>query len=208
MTAPTDTKAKTHLRIAALIATLAFILAALVAVPPAFAHPGPHYAFSLQSGFLHPVTGLDHMLAMVAVGLWAGLNGGRAVWIWPLAFVAAMLAGGAAGMAQLTVPYVEPGILTSLVLLGLVVAMGLRAPTAVGAVLVGLFAVLHGHAHGAELPAGASALGYAAGFATATLLLHAMGIAIVRTAGQGTGALAVRSAGALVALSGLVLFVR
>lgn len=208
MTAPSDTQAGAHLRVTAFIATLAFIFAVLVAVPPVFAHPGPHYAFSLQSGFLHPVTGLDHMLAMVAVGLWAGLNGGRAVWIWPLAFVAAMLAGGAAGMAHLAAPYVEPGILVSLVILGLAVAVGLRAPTAIGAVLVGLFAFLHGHAHGAELPVGASALGYAAGFAVATGLLHVVGITIVRTAGQGTGALAVRSAGVLVALSGLVLFVR
>lgn len=208
MTARSDTKTKSHLRIAAIVATLAFVLAAVAAVPPAFAHQGPHYAFSLQSGLLHPVTGLDHMLAMVAVGLWAGFNGGRAVWAWPLAFVAAMLAGGAAGMAQIAIPYVEPGILASLVLLGLIVAMGLKAPTAVGAVLVALFALAHGYAHGAEIPAGASVLAYAAGFAAATALLHLAGIAIVRTAGQGAGLVAVRGAGALVALSGLVLFIR
>lgn len=208
MTQASETQARTHLGVVAFIATVAFLLAVLLAVPPAFAHPGTEYARSMGSGFLHPVTGFDHMLAMVAVGLWAGLNGGRAVWVWPVVFVLLMLAGGALGMAHVSVPFVEPGILASVVLLGLLVAVGLQAPTFVGAILVGLFALLHGHAHGAELPLGTSALGYMAGFAIATAMLHTIGIAIVRTAGSGVGAWAVRGAGALVAVCGVMLFVR
>ena len=113
------------------------------------------------------------MLAMVAVGLWAGLNGGRALWAWPVAFVGVMLAGGALGMAGVAVPMVEPGILASVIVLGLLVLTAARLPVALGAALVGVFALLHGHAHGAELPTEAAAATYAAGFALATALLHA-----------------------------------
>jgi urease accessory protein len=172
---------------------------------PAFAHTGLEHAFSFASGFAHPWTGLDHMLAMVAVGLWAGLNGGRALWVWPAAFVGVMLAGGALGVAGVPVPLVEPGILASVIVLGLLVLAAARLPVALGAALVALFALLHGHAHGAELPSGAAALTYAAGFALATALLHAIGLGIAYLGRSNGGKLVVRGAGAAVAAAGVAL---
>ena len=118
------------------------------------------------------------MLAMVAVGLWAGLNGGRALWVWPVAFVGVMVAGGALGIAGVPLPMVEPGILASVVVLGLLVLAAAQLPVALGAAIVAVFALLHGHAHGAELPAEAAAVTYAAGFAIATALLHALGLGV------------------------------
>ena len=124
---------------------------------PALAHTGAEHAFSFASGFKHPFTGLDHMLAMVAVGLWAGLNGGRALWAWPVAFVGVMVLGGALGISGFAVPMVEAGILASVVVLGLLVLAAAKLPVAAGAILVAAFALLHGHAHGAELPGEAAA---------------------------------------------------
>jgi len=162
---------------------------------------------SFASGLAHPWTGLDHMLALLAVGLWAGLNGGRALWAWPAAFVGAMLAGGALGIAGVFVPLAEPGILASVVVLGLMVLTAARLPLALGAVLIVLFAVLHGHAHGAELPEGAAAGAYMAGFALTTALLHTIGIGIAWVGRNGIGTLLVRAAGAAVAAVGLALAV-
>ena len=190
-----------------LICTLACMLAtvSLAVSSPALAHTGMEHAVSFASGFAHPWTGLDHMLAMVAVGLWAGLNGGRALWVWPAAFVGVMLAGGALGIAGVPVPLVEPGILASVIVLGLLVLAAARLPVALGAALVAMFALLHGHVHGAELPSGAAALTYAAGFALATALLHAVGLGIAYL-GRSTGdKLVVRGAGAAVAAAGVAL---
>ena len=129
---------------------------------------------------------------MVAVGLWAGVNGGRAVWAWPVAFVGVMLVGGALGMMGVALPAVEPGILASVIVLGLLVLTAARVPVVLGAPLVGVFAMLHGHAHGAELPAAAAAISYSAGFALATALLHAAGLGIAflsaREGGSAAGA--------------------
>jgi urease accessory protein len=172
---------------------------------PALAHTGLEHAFSFASGFGHPWTGLDHMLAMVAVGLWAGLVGGRALWAWPAAFVGVMLAGGALGMAGVPVPMVESGILASVIVLGLLVLMAARLPVALGAALVAVFAVLHGHAHGAELPSGAAAATYAAGFVLATAALHAVGLGIAYLCRSDGGKLIVRGAGAAVAVAGVAL---
>ena len=188
---------------------IAFTIAAAVAAAsiasPALAHTGAEHAFSFASGFKHPFTGLDHMLAMVAVGLWAGLNGGRALWTWPVAFVGVMVLGGALGIFGFAVPTVEAGILASVVVLGLLVLAAAQVPVAVGAVLVAAFALLHGHAHGAELPDGAAAATYAAGFVIATAILHAIGIGVSRLATSTNGKLAVRGAGALVAAAGVAL---
>ena len=188
---------------------IAFAIAAAVAaasiVSPAFAHTGAEHAFSFASGFKHPFTGLDHMLAMVAVGLWAGLNGGRALWIWPVAFVGVMVLGGLLGISGVPVPMVEAGILASVVVLGLLVLAAAQLPVAAGAILVGAFALLHGHAHGAELPGEAAAASYAAGFAIATAVLHAIGIGVSRMASTANGRLLVRGAGALVAAAGVAL---
>ena len=183
--------------------TLALAVSALPSV--ALAHTGAEHAFSFASGFKHPFTGLDHMLAMVAVGLWAGLNGGRALWVWPVAFVGVMVLGGLLGISGVPVPMVEAGILASVVVLGLLVLAAAQLPVAVGAVLVAAFALLHGHAHGAELPGEAAAASYAAGFAIATAILHAIGIGVSRLASNANGRLAVRGAGALVAAAGVAL---
>jgi len=183
--------------------TLALAVSALPSV--ALAHTGAEHAFSFASGFKHPFTGLDHMLAMVAVGLWAGLNGGRALWLWPVAFVGVMVLGGLLGISGVPVPMVEAGILASVVVLGLLVLAAAQLPVAVGAILVAAFALLHGHAHGAELPGEAAAASYAAGFAIATAILHAIGIGVSRLASNANGRLAVRGAGALVAAAGVAL---
>jgi urease accessory protein len=171
----------------------------------AHAHTGLEHAFSFGAGFRHPWSGLDHLLAMLAVGLWAGLVGGRALWAWPVAFVAVMVLGGAFGMAGLALPLVESGILASVVVLGLLVLAAIRLPVASGAAVLAAFALLHGHAHGAELPADAAAATYAAGFAIATALLHALGIGIAHAAGSANGRVLVRGAGAAVAAAGVAL---
>ena len=173
----------------------------------ALAHTGLEHAVSFASGFKHPWSGLDHLLAMVAVGLWAGLNGGRALWAWPVAFVGVMVAGGALGIAGIPVPMVEPGILASVIVLGLLVLTAARLLVALGAALVAVFALLHGHAHGAELPAQASAATYAAGFALATALLHGLGLGVAYAGRSDGGRLIVRSAGALVVVAGVALAV-
>jgi len=173
----------------------------------ALAHTGLEHAVSFASGFKHPWSGLDHLLAMVAVGLWAGLSGGHALWAWPVAFVGVMLAGGALGIAGVSVPMVESGILASAIVLGLLVLAAVRLPVAIGAVLVAAFALLHGHAHGAELPAHAAAATYAAGFALATALLHGLGLGVATLCRGDTGRLIVRGAGAVVAVAGVALAV-
>jgi len=145
----------------------------------ALAHTGHADGAGLAHGFLHPLGGIDHLLAMVAVGVWGARQGGRSVWLLPAAFVA-MLAGGAAlGMAGAALPAVEAAVAASVVVLGLLAALNKRVPVAAGMALVGLFAVFHGHAHGAEMPEAAQPLHYALGFTAATALLHVAGIAAV-----------------------------
>ena len=180
-------------------------LAALVTPGIAFAHTGAEHALSFASGFAHPFTGVDHTLAMLAVGLWAGLNSGRALWVWPLAFVAMMLIGGTMGMAGVHVPMVEAGILASVVVLGLLVLAAAQWPVVLGAALIAVFALLHGHAHGAELPMGAAAATYAGGFALGTAILHAVGLAVANVDSGSVSQRIVRGAGALVAAGGIAL---
>lgn len=179
----------------------------MLAAAAAEAHTGAHAASGLAGGFTHPLLGLDHVLAMLAVGVWAAQQGGRALWALPAAFVATMLAGGALGFAGLGLPAVELGVAGSVLLLGLLIAGRSRLPLTASVALVGLFALLHGHAHGAEAPAGAAPLLYAAGFAAATLLLHGLGIALTRLAMRGLPALAVRSAGLGIATAGGLLLI-
>ncbi|TPM99544.1 HupE/UreJ family protein [Mesorhizobium sp. B2-1-3A] len=149
----------------------------LAAAMPAYAHVGVGTTSSFTAGFMHPLSGLDHMTVMIAVGLWAALKGGRAIWAWPAAFVGVMLGGAALGMAHVPVPFVEPGILASVVALGLLVALAVDLPVSAGVAIIGLFALFHGHAHGTEVPENAGGLEYMAGFAVATMMLHAVGIA-------------------------------
>lgn len=156
----------------------------MAASMPAYAHVGIGATSSFTGGFMHPLSGLDHMTVMIAVGLWAALKGGKAVWAWPAAFVGVMLAGAVFGMAQVPLPFVEPGILASVVAIGLLVALAVELPVSAGVAIIGLFALFHGNAHGTEVPENAGGLEYMAGFAMVTALLHAAGIA----AGLGLGA--------------------
>ncbi len=165
----------------------------------AFAHSG-HQTGSFGSGFAHPFSGADHLLAMVALGLLAAQVGGRAVWALPLAFVAAMLAGGAMGAGGLGFPAVEPLILASVMVLGAMVALALRPATHALLAMAALFGAAHGWAHGAEGPATGLPV-YAVGFAVATAALHGLGM----LAGKAIPALAIRGAGALAALTGAAL---
>jgi urease accessory protein len=131
--------------------TLAAILF-LAAAMPAYAHVGAGSTSSFAAGFAHPLSGLDHMTVMIAVGLWAALKGGKAIWVWPLAFVGVMLAGAALGMLHVPVPFVEPGILASVVALGLLVALAIDLPVSAGVAIIGVFALFQGHAHGRVVP--------------------------------------------------------
>jgi urease accessory protein len=145
---------------------------------PALAHTGVSASHDLAHGFLHPLGGLDHVLAMVAVGLYAAQLGGCSLWLLPAAFVGTMIAGGLLGYAGVVVPMVEPGIGLSVVAMGLAVAVGVRLPTLLATGLVGLFALVHGHAHGTGGAEPTSFLCYAAGFVAATATLHAAGIGL------------------------------
>lgn len=175
---------------------------------PAAAHTLGAEGAGFAAGLSHPVGGLDHLLAMVCVGLWATQSGGRAVWAIPAAFMAAMLAGGALGLAGFGLPGVELGIVGSLVALGGLVALRLRPSLAAGIAIVAGLAVFHGHAHGAEMPEAASPALYAAGFLVATAILHAAGIAAAQVAGKAlaaTGDILIRAGGAAIAATGALL---
>ena len=156
---------------------LALLTISAFNVPAALAHTGTGSGFAMLDGLMHPLMGIDHLVTMIGVGLWAAIAGGKARWLWPAAFVMMMIAGGALALHEYSVPYVEATILASVIGIGTAVAFGLRLPLALGAAVCGAFAVAHGYAHGSELPAGASAAGYVAGFVVATALLHATGIA-------------------------------
>jgi len=157
---------------------LSLAAATLALATPAMAHPGGAAAHDMLHGFLHPVSGMDHMLAMVAVGLIAARMGGRALWLVPLSFVAMMVMGGMLGLAGIGFPIVETAIAFSVVALGAAVALELKLSIPAAMAVVGTFAVFHGQAHGMEMPADASGLSYVVGFAAATAFLHATGIAI------------------------------
>jgi urease accessory protein len=150
----------------------AFALAPTVAL----AHAGHGDTSGLVQGLAHPITGMDHVLAMVAVGVLAAQFGGRALWLVPLSFISAMSIGGAVGMAGMPLPFAEFGVALSVVVFGIAIVLPLKLPRLAAMALVGVFAVFHGYVHGAEMPAAASASLYAAGFASATALLHIVGV--------------------------------
>ncbi|MCK1389195.1 HupE/UreJ family protein [Bradyrhizobium sp. 1] len=145
---------------------------------PALAHEQAGVAGGLVSGLLHPVTGIDHLIAMVAVGIWGAQLGAPAIWILPITFPLVMAVGGVLGVLHVPLPMPEVMIAVSAVILGVAVAARLRLPFPAAALVVAIFAIFHGHAHGAELPRAANALAYGVGFVTATGLLHLFGIAI------------------------------
>lgn len=169
---------------------------------PAFAHLETGETGGLVSGLLHPVTGLDHVLAMIAVGLWGAQLGTPAVWLLPVVFPMVMAFGGMLGLLGVQLPGVEIGIALSAVALGLAVAAAWKPKPAMAAVLVGVFAIFHGHAHGTELAAGQSALLYSMGFVVATGLLHGLGITLGLAQRISGGRALLRAAGALIAAGG------
>lgn len=172
------------------------------------AHTGVGATSGLAHGFLHPVSGPDHVLAMVTVGLFAAQLGGRAIWLVPLSFVCVMAFGGALGLVGVTLPFVELGIGLSVVVLGAIVALRLRAAIPMAMALVGFFAIFHGYAHGAEMPENVGGFTYGVGFVLGTALLHAIGVGTGLAIGnlrEGRGELMVRSTGALIAIAGVVL---
>jgi urease accessory protein len=182
------------------------LLAALLFAPlAAHAHAGAGPAHGLADGFSHPLHGLDHLLAMIAVGLWAAQLGGRAIWAVPASFVGVMMLGGALGLSGATLPFVEGAILASVFLLGLLIVFSARPPLWAGAALVGAFALFHGHAHGAEMPENAVGALYAAGFVAATALLHLAGIGLGLALAKWRYAPAIRIAGAAVILGGALI---
>jgi urease accessory protein len=179
------------------------LLWVLLCPTPAFAHIQQGEAVGFFSGFLHPISGLDHVLAMVAVGLWGAQLGAPAIWVLPVAFPMVMAMGGMLGLMGLPLPGIEYAIAASAILLGAAVMFEIRPPLVAAAILVGFFAVFHGHAHGTELPPGQNALLYSMGFVIATGCLHAAGIGIGTVHRWSCGQRLLRVAGGLVAVGGI-----
>ncbi len=183
----------------------AALIAALLAASTvtANAHTGQGVAGGFATGFLHPIFGLDHVVAMVAVGLWGAFLGMPAIWLLPIVFPLVMAFGGALGVIGVPLPGVETWIAASAVVLGLCVALALKPPLWIAALIVGAFAIFHGHAHGTELPEAANPIAYAIGFVIATGLLHLCGIGFGLLSRSSTGRYAVQAAGAAIAAVGL-----
>lgn len=183
-------------------------VAALLLPSFAYAHPG-HFGGGESGGFMqglvHPFGGLDHVCAMLAVGLWAAQLGGRSLWAVPLTFAAVMALGGALPVLNIALPLVEQGIVLSVLLSGVLIAASIRLPLWLSSSLVGLFALWHGYAHGSEISAGDSAANYALGFVLATALLHAAGLAFGLGMRRNARECIVRLAGAGIALCGVYL---
>jgi urease accessory protein len=183
--------------------TATIILLLATACMPASAHTGS-MSGGFIGGFAHPLFGPDHVVAMVAVGLWGAFLGAPAIWLLPIVFPLVMALGGAIGILGVPLPGVETGIAVSAIVLGLMVALAAKPPLPVAAAIVGAFAIFHGHAHGAELPPGVDAVAYSIGFVVATGLLHLGGVAFGLLARWPAGRIAVRSAGGAIALAGVV----
>ena len=187
-----------------LLAVLAIILTPVAAL----GHTDVSETSGVIHGFMHPLVGMDHVLAMVSVGLLAYTLGRRALWMVPLAFVGMMAFGGLLGTADVNIPFVELGIGLSIIVIGMAAALGPRIPVAAAIALVGTFAIFHGVAHGAEMPIGISGLAYAAGFMLATALLHIAGIAACFGCAKligNYGHLVARIGGALAAILGVAI---
>lgn len=183
--------------------SLALALVFLIQAAPVLAHEGDGAHGGFASGFSHPFGGLDHVVAMVAVGLWGAFLGSPAIWLLPIVFPVVMAFGGALGVAGIPVPSVETGIALSAVVLGALVAGAVKTPLWIAAVVVGAFAIFHGHAHGTELPGNAGALAYSAGFVVATGLLHLAGIGLSTLKNWPAGEMLVRAGGAAISLAGV-----
>jgi len=181
---------------------LTIAIAVLTLAEPAFAHEQAGVAGGLASGLLHPLTGIDHLIAMVAVGIWGAQLGAPAIWVLPITFPLVMAFGGVLGVMRIPLPMPEAVIALSAFVLGAAVAVRLRVPFAAAAVVVGVFAIFHGHAHGAELPSAANPLAYGVGFVVATGLLHLCGIAIGTLSRWPAGERLIQGLGAAIAALG------
>ena len=190
-----DTVRTTH----RLVFALVLAIAAFVVAQPAFAHEQAVAGGGLVRGLLHPLSGMDHLIAMVAVGIWGAQLGAPAIWILPITFPMVMAVGGVLGVLRIPLPMPELVIALSALVLGAAVAMRLRLPFAAAAVVVAVFAIFHGHAHGAELPSSANPLAYGVGFVTATGLLHLCGIVIGTLTRWPVGERVIQGLGAVIA---------
>lgn len=187
-------------------AVTTFVVFFIFAPAAALAHPGHDDAGGLAHGFVHPLTGIDHVLAMIAVGVLAAQYGGRALWLVPMSFLVAMAAAGAIGMAGIPVQIVEAGIGLSVVVLGLMIAFQIKPPTLVARVVVGFFALFHGYAHGSEMPGGLAGMSFAAGLLGATALLLGAGVGLGLLLQRRTlSRRLIRAGGGAMALIGIVL---
>jgi urease accessory protein len=184
------------------MAAFILVIALTLSASPASAHPGDPAA-GFVSGFFHPIFGWDHITAMVAVGLWGAFLGRPAIYILPIVFPMVMAVGGALGILGVPLPGVETGIAASAIVLGVCVMIAARPPLWVAAIIVGFFAIFHGHAHGTELPDATDPVGYACGFVIATGLLHLCGIFLGVLIRFQWGRVAVRTLGAVIALAGI-----
>ena len=189
----------TILRVSAWIASFASAFAATGAL----AHSEQGVAIDFWGGFTHPIFGLDHVIAMVAVGLWGAFLGPPAIWLLPVVFPLVMAVAGALGVLGVPLHGVETGIALSAIMLGAMVAGAAKPPLWVAALLVGAFAIFHGYAHGVELPVGADAIAFSMGFVIATGMLHLSGIAFGGLSHWPAGRIAVRAAGVVIAVIGL-----
>ena len=187
--------------------TLKLSLVALITALPAlvFAHAGHEHTSSFMTGFLHPMGGFDHLLAMFAVGLWAASLGGRAVLAVPMAFVATMLLGGGLAVAGMAVPFIEQGILLSVIVMGALLVGAARFPAIICAAIAGVFALFHGAAHGLEMPLNANGMEYAAGFALATIALHLVGLGFGQVFARLQTPMVSRLVGSIIAIAGVVM---
>jgi urease accessory protein len=181
---------------------LSVALLSVITASPGLAHEQTGVGGGLASGLLHPLTGLDHLVAMVAVGIWGAQLGGVAIWVLPIVFPLVMAFGAVLGILKIGLPVPELIIALSALVLGLAVAMRIRVPFAVAGVIVAIFAIFHGHAHGAELPTAANPLAYGCGFVVATGLLHACGITIGALARWPGGERIIQGVGAAIAALG------
>ena len=182
-------------------------VALLVTTQSAAAHPGHDSMSGFVTGIQHPLSGIDHFLAMIAVGLWAGLCGGRREWLWPATFVTSMIAGSAIGLYATTTTSVEWAILESVMTLGLATALRLRAPLILGGIVIAAFGFAHGFAHGREMPHSANGLDFAAGFTVATSMLHLVGVSAAATLRRLKIDVVTRFAGIGIVIAGIGLIV-